>query len=71
MSDRPEARDRLRRPLLGFGFWLLIAFGLLCVLAGAGVVALGPRLLPADPHAASSTPAPTPSPAAAPGRAVN
>lgn len=36
-----------RRPLLGLGFWALIAFGVLCVLAGAGVALLGPRLLPA------------------------
>ena len=35
-----------RRPLLGVGFWALIAFGVLCVLAGAGVALLGPRLLP-------------------------
>ena len=35
-----------RRPLLGVGFWALIAFGILCVLAGAGVTLLGPRLLP-------------------------
>ena len=35
-----------RRPLLGVGFWALIAFGVLCLLAGAGVALLGPRLLP-------------------------
>ncbi|TAJ71383.1 MAG: hypothetical protein EPO51_13880 [Phenylobacterium sp.] len=35
------------KPLMGAGFWALIAFGVLCVLAGAGVAMFGPRLLPA------------------------
>ncbi|MFN9847084.1 MAG: COG4223 family protein [Alphaproteobacteria bacterium] len=33
------------RPLLGLGFWVFMAFGVLCVLAGAAVALLGPRLL--------------------------
>jgi hypothetical protein len=57
-----------RRPLLGVGFWALIAFSVLCVLAGVGVTYLGPRLLPRKPHApapaaAPQLPPPTPGPA--------
>lgn len=33
------------KPLMGIGFWAMIAFGVLCVLAGVGVALLGPRLL--------------------------
>lgn len=33
------------RPLLGGAFWGLLAFALLCVLAGVGVAAFGPGLL--------------------------
>ena len=32
------------KPLLGPGFWAFIAFGILCVLAGVGVVLIGPKL---------------------------
>jgi hypothetical protein len=45
------------KPLLGVGFWAWIAFGIICVLAGAGVVLLGPRLLPAKPQAPAAAPA--------------
>lgn len=37
------------RAMLGWGFWAVIAFGILCVLAGAGVWALAPRLLAQRP----------------------
>ena len=39
------------KPLLGVGFWALMAFGVLCVLAGAAVAILAPRLAPAKPEA--------------------
>lgn len=39
------------RPLIGVGFWAFIAFGVLCVLAGAGVVLLGPKLWAPKPAA--------------------
>lgn len=52
------------RPLMGVGFWALIAFGVLCVLAGAAVAYLAPRLLPPAP--ASPAAAPAAAPAASP-----
>jgi len=39
------------KPLLGVGFWVMVAFGLLCVLAGVAVTLLGPRLMSAGPGA--------------------
>ena len=42
--DEPDPAAERPRPLLGVGFWLFIAFSFLCVLAGAGVVLLGPKL---------------------------
>jgi hypothetical protein len=57
--DLPKDPAEYRpKPLLGIGFWALIAFGVLCVLAGAAVAMLGPRLLPVDPkpHAAPARP---------------
>jgi hypothetical protein len=50
----PEEDER-PRPLLGPMFWALIAFGLLCVLAGAAIALLAPRLLPV--RAPPATPA--------------
>lgn len=48
--DLPKDPAEYRpRPLMGVTFWALIAFGMLCVLAGAGVATLVPRLLPAQP----------------------
>ena len=38
------------KPLLGVGFWVMVAFGLLCVLAGVAVTLLGPRLMSAKPE---------------------
>lgn len=40
------------RSMAGSGVWAMVAFGVLCVLAGAGIAILGPRLLP-DRRAAS------------------
>ena len=37
------------KPLLGAGFWVAVAFGLLCILAGVAVAVLGARLMPAGP----------------------
>lgn len=62
------------RSVLGASFWAMIAFGLVCVLAGAGFWALAPRLVPHRPAAGPleslapepprTTPAPAPLPAA-------
>jgi len=50
--DLPKDPAEYRpKPLMGIGFWALLAFGILCVLAGAGVALLGPKLLPARPEA--------------------
>jgi len=58
------------KPLMGLGFWALIAFGVLCVLAGAGVALLGPKLLPGKleptPAATEANATLTPSPATLP-----
>lgn len=52
-GDEPDLpkdpADYRPKPLMGAGFWALIAFGVLCVLAGVGVAVLGPKLLPAKP----------------------
>jgi hypothetical protein len=48
--DLPKDPAEYRpKPLMGLGFWALIAFGVLCVLAGAGVAVFGPKLLPMKP----------------------
>ncbi|MBU1379024.1 MAG: hypothetical protein KKE02_00025 [Alphaproteobacteria bacterium] len=48
--DLPKDPAQYRpKPLMGIGFWALIAFGILCVLAGAGVAMFGARLLPTKP----------------------
>jgi hypothetical protein len=52
----PDPAAERPRPLLGLGFWAVMVFAMLCVLAGVGVVLLGPKLWP---------PAPTPAPAPA------
>ena len=38
-----------RRRLMGPGFWIAMGFALVCILAGVGVVKLGPKLFPAKP----------------------
>lgn len=56
------------KPLLGFTFWAMVAFAVLCVLAGVGIATLGPRLLaPKPPAHTEATPPPAepaPTPAA-------
>jgi hypothetical protein len=47
----PAAYGRSR--LLGAGFWALIAFGVICVLAGVGVAHFGPQLFPVRPAPAA------------------
>ncbi len=59
-----DPADYRPRPLMGLGFWALIAFGLLCVLAGAGVALLGPRFFP--PPQPQASPAPQPAALTAP-----
>ena len=56
--DLPKDPAEYRpKPLMGTGFWALLAFGILCVLAGAGVALLGPKLLPAKPTTPAAAPA--------------
>jgi hypothetical protein len=60
------------RPLLGLGFWALLAFALVCILAGIAIAQFGPGLLAHRPaprppaHAPAMTDAATPSSAPAP-----
>ena len=51
-----------RTKLFSTSFWAVIAFGVLCIIAGAGVVSLGPKLFP--PRSAAR-------PASAPTQAAN
>ncbi len=47
-SDTPAPKDPAAwrpRPLLGASFWAMIAFAVLCVLAGVAIASFGPRLL--------------------------
>lgn len=44
----PDPAAERPRPLLSMAFWAFLAFALLCVVAGAGVVLLGPKLWPAS-----------------------
>lgn len=48
------------KPLMGWTFWAMLFFAMVCVLAGAAVAFLAPRLLTAPP-----APKPAPAPAAA------
>lgn len=43
------------RSLAGSGVWAMVAFGVLCVLAGAAVALLAPKLLPERPRAPSAS----------------
>lgn len=46
MSPPPDDPEEYRpRPLLGPMFWLMLAFGLVCVAAGVAFALLAPRLL--------------------------
>jgi hypothetical protein len=59
------------RPLLGLGFWGLLAFALVCILAGIAIAEFGPRLLahrpgprpPADTPALTDAAGPSSAPA--------
>ena len=53
------------RPLLGVTFWAMIAFGVICVLAGVGLATFGPKLLAQAPILKTS-----PEPVAGPERAA-
>ncbi|MFL5295974.1 MAG: COG4223 family protein [Phenylobacterium sp.] len=53
------------RPLLGATFWAMIAFGVLCVLAGVAVANFLPRWFAGRPAAHAGESAPPPEPAAA------
>ncbi|MDB5467312.1 MAG: hypothetical protein JWQ46_2074 [Phenylobacterium sp.] len=65
-----DPADYRPRRILGPSFWLLLAFGFICVLAGAAIALLAPRLLAgrptpkpaaeAQPFAEPATGAPTP-----------
>jgi len=46
-----------RRRMMGPGYWVFIAFGVLCVLAGYGLAKFGPSLFPAKPAPVAATPA--------------
>jgi len=43
--EPPEDSGDRPKPLMGAGFWTMLAFGLVCILAGIAVAALAPRLL--------------------------
>jgi hypothetical protein len=55
--DLPKDPAEYRpKPLMGWRFWVMMAFGFICVLAGAGVAMLLPRLLPVKPDAPAAAP---------------
>ncbi|WP_421933799.1 COG4223 family protein [Phenylobacterium sp.] len=58
-----------RSRLMGPGFWALIAFGVLCILAGFGISRFGPQLFPVKPAAPASAAAVAPGAAPASGPA--
>ena len=63
--DLPKDPAEYRpRPLMGVTYWAMIAFALLCVLAGVGVASLAPRLLPVRPAPAAPQPLTHPAPPA-------
>jgi hypothetical protein len=54
-DDLSQPRDPAsygRAGLMGRGFWLLLLFGLACVIAGVALATLGPKLFAAKPPAA-------------------
>jgi hypothetical protein len=46
-----DPADYRPKPLMSLGFWAMMALCVLCVLAGAAIVLLAPKLLPARPEA--------------------
>lgn len=57
--DAPKDPAEYRpRPLLGFGFWAILLFGVVCVVAGMLIALYGPKLLaPRPPQRQSEAPA--------------
>ena len=54
-----DPADYRPKPLLSFTFWAMVAFAVLCVLAGVAIASLGPRLFAPKPAARSeAVPAP-------------
>ena len=58
LSAPRDPADYGRPRLMGPSFWAMMALCVLCVIAGASVVAFGPKLFPAKPHPAAEAPAP-------------
>ncbi len=59
VTKTPERADPAApRPRLPASFWIMIAFGLVCILAGVVIGHDGPRLFPIRPAAARAAPAP-------------
>jgi hypothetical protein len=56
---RDPAQYAAYRPRLPLSFWLMLAFGLVCVLAGVAVGRFGARLFPVKPAVESAAPAQT------------
>ena len=56
---RDPAEYAARRPRLPLAFWLMIAFGLACVLAGVAIGRFGARIFPMKAAAESAAPAQT------------
>ena len=56
---RDPAEYARHRPRLPLSFWLMIAFGLVCVLAGVVIGRFGARLFPVKPAVESAAPAQT------------
>jgi len=71
-SDAPEVTapkdpaDYRPRPLLGVTFWAMIAFAVLCVLAGVAIASFGPRLFDRPASRAAAEPPSALEPAAPP-----
>ena len=63
-----DPADYRPRPLLGVTFWAMIAFAVVCVLAGVAIAQFGPRLFSPKPaaHGVEAAPPAEPAPAAAP-----
>lgn len=51
-----DPADYRPKPLLSLGFWAMMALIVLCVLAGAAIVLLAPRLWPAHPEPRAEAP---------------
>lgn len=58
LEDAIPSRPRERRRGLGLMFWVVMLFGLLCILAGAAIATYGPKLWPVKPAAPAAPAAP-------------